>query len=229
MFRITKTLSSLGSNLLHPGFPLSQMRPVSRAASAIFGLPSLSGVPFLRAFGTAKLTCITENTSVTKPIMVISETGSQLGVMTKEEALKIAKERKKDLVVVHYQDSKIVCKLQVLKSVEYQRKKKDQRSEFLNRKQSQEKEVRIKGKISPHDFQIKVWKCVGSLWLAWENQWIYWEGHQGEDFLQGIRKIESEGSGWRCEVLERTVLSISSRDQAVNRHRTCVWSMVCII
>ena len=95
--------------------------------------------------------------------MVISETGSQLGVMTKEEAVKIAKERKKDLVVVHYQDSKIVCKLQVLKSVEYQRKKKDQRSEFLNRKQSQEKEVRIKGKISPHDFQIKVWKCVGSL------------------------------------------------------------------
>ncbi|KAK8807408.1 hypothetical protein WA158_004167 [Blastocystis sp. Blastoise] len=136
----------------------SSFHPIAFKSLPAMRLQSLNTNQFVSSFATNKLKCITERTPVKTPILVIGAKGEQLGLMNKEDALKVANDQELDLVIVHYQEDKVVCKLQQVESLEYKRKKKEQKMEFLNRKQGIEKEIRIRGKISPHDLMIKLSK-----------------------------------------------------------------------
>ncbi len=90
-----------------------------------------------------------------RELMVISETGEQLGVLSKREALSIAEERNLDLVVVAPQ-----AKPPVAKFMDFNKFKYDQQKRAREAKKKQKtvtlKEIRLSPKIDTHDFETKL-------------------------------------------------------------------------
>lgn len=76
-----------------------------------------------------------------------------MGVITVEEALKIAEERETDLVEVSPEASPPVCRILDYGKLKYQQKKK---SNQKKKKAPQQKEIRIRPKIGDHDKLVKM-------------------------------------------------------------------------
>ena len=90
---------------------------------------------------------------------VIDDDGKQLGILTKQEALAIAKERELDLVEISPSADPPVCKIVDWGKFNYQRTKQLQK----NRKAAKTlelKQIRFGLKISPHDLGIKMNRAV---------------------------------------------------------------------
>jgi translation initiation factor IF-3 len=88
-------------------------------------------------------------------LRVIDEDGKQLGIISKQEALAIAKERELDLVEISPNADPPVCKIVDWGKYNYQRTKQLQK----NRKAAKSlelKQIRFGLKISPHDLSIKM-------------------------------------------------------------------------
>ncbi|OIN98235.1 translation initiation factor IF-3 [Candidatus Desantisbacteria bacterium CG1_02_38_46] len=88
-------------------------------------------------------------------VRVIDETGQQAGVMTVQEALKIAREKGLDLIQIAESAIPPVCKFGEYGKYKYELEK---REKLLKKKQRviEVKEVRIRPQISEHDLQIKM-------------------------------------------------------------------------
>ena len=90
-----------------------------------------------------------------KEMMVISETGEKLGVMSKSEALDLADERNLDLVLVAGNATPAVAKF-----MDYNKFKYDQQRKMREAKKKQKivtvKEIRLSPKIDVHDFDTKL-------------------------------------------------------------------------
>lgn len=88
-------------------------------------------------------------------MMVISDTGEQLGVLTKNEALDLADEKNLDLVLVAPN-----AKPPVAKFMDYNKFKYDQQKRAREAKKKQKvvnlKEIRLSPKIDVHDFETKL-------------------------------------------------------------------------
>ncbi len=88
-------------------------------------------------------------------LLVISETGEQLGELSRLDALNLADERGYDLVCVA-PDAKIqVCKLMDYSKFRYDQIKRAKEAK-KNQKRVEVKEVRISPTIDTHDFETKV-------------------------------------------------------------------------
>ena len=89
-----------------------------------------------------------------KEIRVVDEEAGQLGIMTPEEALAIAKSRELDLVEVAPGASPPVCRIMNYGKFQYQKRKRAHEAR-KNQRQVVIKEVKFRPKTEEHDFQFK--------------------------------------------------------------------------
>lgn len=91
-------------------------------------------------------------------VRVIDEQGKQLGIFDLEKAIKIAKEKGLDLVLVAEKASPPVCRIVNFGKFLYLQKKKE-REKKAKQKVGSLKNIRLTYKISPHDLEIRVKKA----------------------------------------------------------------------
>lgn len=86
---------------------------------------------------------------------VIGPEGEQLGIFTKDLALKKAQEHDLDLVEVAPEAQPPVCRIMDFTKFKYEQEKREREAK-KHQKHSQLKEIRISPRIGTHDYQIKV-------------------------------------------------------------------------
>ncbi|NES84516.1 MAG: translation initiation factor IF-3 [Moorea sp. SIO2B7] len=88
-------------------------------------------------------------------IRVVDANGSQLGILTPEEALRIAEEKELDLVLVSENANPPVCKIIDYGKYKFEQGKKERE---IKKKQhtADVKEVKMRYKIDDHDYQVRV-------------------------------------------------------------------------
>jgi translation initiation factor IF-3 len=89
-----------------------------------------------------------------KEIRVVDEEAGQLGVMTPDQALAIARSRDLDLVEVAPGANPPVCRIMNYGKFQYQKSKRAHEAK-KNQKQVVMKEVKFRPKTEEHDFQFK--------------------------------------------------------------------------
>ncbi len=85
------------------------------------------------------------------PLRVIDQDGKQLGILSRDEALALARRAGLDLVEVNPNARPPVCRLMDYGKFKYQQKKKHKREH-----QVQLKEIRMRAGISDHDLETKL-------------------------------------------------------------------------
>ena len=89
-----------------------------------------------------------------KEIRVVDDEGGQLGIMTPDEALAIARSKELDLVEVAPSATPPVCRIVNYGKLQYQKSKRAHEAR-KNQKQVVIKEVKFRPKTEEHDFQFK--------------------------------------------------------------------------
>ncbi len=89
-----------------------------------------------------------------KELRVIDTDGSQLGIMSRQEALDISEERKLDLVCVSPKANPPVCKILDYGKYKYELQKKEKEAK-KKQKTTQVKEIRLSTFIEDHDIMVK--------------------------------------------------------------------------
>lgn len=92
-------------------------------------------------------------------LRVIDENGSQLGVMSRQEALDLARQAELDLVEISPEASPPVCKIVDWGKYNYQKTKQLQKSK-KNAKSLEIKQIRLGLKIGDHDLDVKLRKVT---------------------------------------------------------------------
>ena len=86
---------------------------------------------------------------------MIDEKGQKLGIINREKALEIARERNYDLVEVSANNDNPVCRLMDYGKYKYQQFKKEQKQK-KNTRQKEIKNIRLSARIEDHDFAVKL-------------------------------------------------------------------------
>lgn len=94
-----------------------------------------------------------------KELRLIGSGGEQLGIMSAEEAQKIADEQGLDLVKISPQANPPVCKLMDYGKYRFEQSKREKEAR-KNQKVISVKEVRLSPTIEEHDMQVRVRDCV---------------------------------------------------------------------
>ena len=96
------------------------------------------------------------NEEIREPeVRLISEEGEQLGVMSGEQALRIAEEREMDLVLISPQAKPPVCKIMDYGKFRFEQTKKEKEAR-KNQRVVEIKEVRMSPSIDVNDFNVKL-------------------------------------------------------------------------
>lgn len=132
-------------------------------------------------------------------LRVIDEDGSQLGVLSRTEALSLAEERGLDLVEVSPNADPPVCKIVDWGKYNYQKTKQLQKSK-QNAKALEVKQMRFGLKISDHDLGVKLKKVTGFLEAGHKVKLtVFFRGrenaHKDLGFKLAERVIEMFGDG----------------------------------
>lgn len=90
-----------------------------------------------------------------REVRVISETGEQLGILGRNQAIDIAKEKGLDLVEVAASAEPPVCKIMDYGKYKFELKKKKQEAK-KNAAVVQVKEIKVRPKTDEHDYQTKL-------------------------------------------------------------------------
>lgn len=94
-----------------------------------------------------------------REVRLIDEEGQQLGVMSRDEALDIAKERDLDLVEVSPDSRPVVCRIINYDKYRYQMEKKEKQQRKSSKK-TELKEVRLGVRTGEHDLDFKRRKAL---------------------------------------------------------------------
>jgi len=89
-----------------------------------------------------------------KEVQLISDNGEKLGVLSLNEALNIAEEKKLDLVLVAPNGNPPVCKIMNYGKYKFEQAKKEKEAK-KKQKVQETKELRVTPNIEEHDFQFK--------------------------------------------------------------------------
>lgn len=89
-----------------------------------------------------------------KELRVIDETGQMLGIMSRNEALALAEEKKLDLVNISPNANPPVCKILDYGKYRYELQKREKEAK-KKQKTIQVKEIRLSTFIEDHDIQVK--------------------------------------------------------------------------
>ena len=96
------------------------------------------------------------NEEITAPeVRLISETGEQLGLMSGEEAMKIAEERELDLVMIAPGSKPPVCKIMDYGKFRFEQSKREKEAK-KNQRVIEVKEIRMSPGIDDNDFNTKL-------------------------------------------------------------------------
>lgn len=95
-------------------------------------------------------------------VRVIDDAGAYLGVMPKEQALAIARERELDLVEVSPKDVPPVCKVIDYGQFKYQ-KEKEMKAQKAHAKKVDVKGIRLSVKMGQNDFHTRIEQAKGFL------------------------------------------------------------------
>jgi translation initiation factor IF-3 len=94
-----------------------------------------------------------------KEIRVVGNDGSQLGIMSSRDALKLAAQQNLDLVKIAPMASPPVCKIMDYGKFLFEQQKKDKENK-KNQKIVEIKEIRMSSGIDKHDFDTKVSQAI---------------------------------------------------------------------
>lgn len=103
-----------------------------------------------------KRTYINEQIRATE-MRVIDEEGQQLGILSKEEAIKEAKSRELDLILITDKTKPVICKIYDYGKFIYQEKKKEKKKKSTG---GELKGVRLKYNTSQHDLETKAKQAI---------------------------------------------------------------------
>ena len=96
------------------------------------------------------------NEEITAPqVRLIGEDGNQLGVMTGEEAMRIAEEKEYDLVMINPSANPPVCKIMDYGKYRFEQAKKEKEAR-RNQHIVEVKEIRMSPSIGDNDFMVKL-------------------------------------------------------------------------
>ncbi len=95
-------------------------------------------------------------------VRLIGPEGNQMGVVSTQEALKMANEHDLDLVEVAAGASPPVCRIIDFSKFKYDQEKKEREAK-KHQKQGKLKEIRLKPNIDEHDFETKVKQAISFL------------------------------------------------------------------
>ena len=95
-------------------------------------------------------------------IRVIDIDGKQLGIMSRDEALRIAREGGYDLILVAADDKNPVCKIADFGKMKYEMMKQEKEAR-KKQKATTLKELKLSSKIGEHDYQVVLNKSVDFL------------------------------------------------------------------
>ena len=89
-----------------------------------------------------------------KELRVIDETGEMIGIMSRDEALRLAEEKKLDLVNISPNAKPPVCKILDYGKYRYEMQKREKEAK-KKQKVTEVKEIRVSTFIEKHDLQVK--------------------------------------------------------------------------
>ena len=89
-----------------------------------------------------------------KELRVIDTDGTQMGIMSRQEALDISEEKKLDLVCISPKANPPVCKILDYGKYKYELQKKEKEAK-KKQKTTQVKEIRLSTFIEDHDIMVK--------------------------------------------------------------------------
>ena len=118
-------------------------------------MPKASVFSFWRCFTIANVNYEINEEILDKELRIISDTGEQLGIMSAEEALKIAEERELDLVKISPAAKPPVCKIMDYGKFRFDQMKKDKENR-KNQRVVEIKEIRMSPGIDTNDFNTKM-------------------------------------------------------------------------
>lgn len=121
----------------------------------------------------------TNNNIQAQEVRVIDETGKNLGIISRDEALRLARERQVDLIEITSTITPPVCRLMNFDKFRYQ-KEKEEKKQRQSQKAKEMKQVRVTPRAAANDLQIK----------ASQIEKFLEEGHQVEVnlFMRGREK-----------------------------------------
>ena len=118
-------------------------------------MPKASVFSFWRCFTIANVNYEINEEILDKELRIISDTGEQLGIMSAEEALKIAEERELDLVKISPAAKPPVCKIMDYGKFRFEQAKREKEAK-KNQRVMEVKEVRMSPNIDANDFNTKL-------------------------------------------------------------------------
>ena len=171
-------MTNLWSSYKIPLFKRKQIvsgltRPQERAAVCIFSLErvvcgcglrvrffhvkkcSIRCIKFRRCLTIATQTHLLNDEIREPEIRLISEDGEQLGVMSSDQALKVAEEHEMDLVLISPQAKPPVCKIMDYGKFRFEQTKKEKEAR-KNQRVIEIKEIRMSPGIGENDFNTKL-------------------------------------------------------------------------
>ncbi len=141
-------------------------------------------------------------------VRVVSEEGSQLGVMSSLEALNLAKEQSLDLVEIAPKAQPPVCKIMDYGKFQYQQSKQD-RLNKAKQKKIDIKEIRIGLKTDSHDLEFK--KNQAEKFLKKSDK------VKVEIFLRGREKTQQDLARKTLEEFLRSIETPFKTEQEIKR------------
>ncbi len=88
-------------------------------------------------------------------LRVVDAEGSQLGIISREEALDVAKDRELDLVLVSEKANPPVCRIMNYGKFKFEQEKKAKEAKKKSH-QTEVKEVKMRYKIDQHDYEVRI-------------------------------------------------------------------------
>ena len=88
-------------------------------------------------------------------LRVVDSDGTQLGVISRDEALEVAKDRELDLVLVSEKATPPVCRIMNYGKFKFEQEKKAKEAKKKSH-QTEVKEVKMRYKIDQHDYQVRI-------------------------------------------------------------------------
>ena len=92
-------------------------------------------------------------------LRVVDADGSQLGVISREQALEVARERELDLVLVSEKADPPVCRIMDYGKYKFEQEKKAKEAK-KKAHQTEVKEVKMRYKIDSHNYQVRIGQAV---------------------------------------------------------------------
>lgn len=94
-----------------------------------------------------------------REVMLIGEQGEKIGIISRDEALRRAREADLDLVEVSPKAEPPICKILDYGSFKYQRDKAEKKQKS-KQKTSEMKTVKISARISQHDLEVRIKNAI---------------------------------------------------------------------